>query len=84
MNVTICLGQDRVDFFSAASSFGLVNLSIGVGEATFRVLNLVCEDAETRASMWIANGNEAKEAGHILKADRCSQKASPGQIAQAC
>ena len=32
-------------------------------------------DAETRASQWLADGNEAKEAGRTVKAERCFQKA---------
>jgi hypothetical protein len=32
-------------------------------------------DAETRASQWLADGNEAREAGHTAKAERCFEKA---------
>lgn len=32
-------------------------------------------DAETRASQWLADGNQAKEAGRMTKAERCFQKA---------
>jgi hypothetical protein len=32
-------------------------------------------EAETRASQWLADGNQAEEAGHIAKAERCFQKA---------
>ncbi len=32
-------------------------------------------DAETRASQWLADGNQAAEAGRVTKAERCFQKA---------
>lgn len=32
-------------------------------------------EAETRASQWLADGNQAREAGHKVKADRCFEKA---------
>jgi len=32
-------------------------------------------DAETRASQWLAAANEASEAGRVVKAERCFQKA---------
>jgi len=32
-------------------------------------------DAETRASQWLAEGNQAAEAGRVTKAERCFQKA---------
>lgn len=32
-------------------------------------------DAETRASQWLADGNQAREAGRTVKAERCFQKA---------
>lgn len=32
-------------------------------------------DAETRASQWLADGNQAREAGLTVKAERCFQKA---------
>jgi hypothetical protein len=32
-------------------------------------------DAETRASKWLADGNQAAEAGRVTKAERCFQKA---------
>lgn len=32
-------------------------------------------DAETRASQWLADGNQAQEAGRTVKAERCFQKA---------
>ncbi|SDJ19844.1 hypothetical protein SAMN05216605_12340 [Pseudomonas abietaniphila] len=32
-------------------------------------------EAETRASLWLADGNQAREAGRTVKAERCFQKA---------
>lgn len=32
-------------------------------------------DAETRSGQWLADGNAAKEAGRMAKAERCYQKA---------
>lgn len=32
-------------------------------------------DAETRASQWLAEGNQASETGRVTKAERCFQKA---------
>lgn len=32
-------------------------------------------DAETRASQWLADGNQAREAGFTVEAERCFQKA---------
>ena len=32
-------------------------------------------EAETRASQWLADGNQAREAGLLDKADRCFDKA---------
>lgn len=32
-------------------------------------------DAEAKASQWLADGNQAQEAGHTVKAERCFQKA---------
>ena len=32
-------------------------------------------DAETRASQWLADGNQAAEAGRVVKAERCYHKA---------
>ena len=32
-------------------------------------------DAETRGSQWLADGNEAQEAGRFEEAERCSSKA---------
>jgi cytochrome c peroxidase len=32
-------------------------------------------EAETRASQWLADGNQAREAGRTVKAERCFQKA---------
>ena len=30
-------------------------------------------DAETKASQWLAEGNQASEAGRVTKAERCFQ-----------
>lgn len=32
-------------------------------------------EAEARASQWLADGNQAREAGRTVKAERCFQKA---------
>lgn len=31
-------------------------------------------DAESRASKWLADGNEARESGNMVKADQCYAK----------
>lgn len=31
-------------------------------------------DAETRCSQWLADGNQAREAGNVAKAERCYAK----------
>lgn len=32
-------------------------------------------DAETRASQWLADGNDARESGNLVRAEKCYAKA---------
>lgn len=44
-------------------------------KASVKPLDERALDAETRASQWLADGNQAREAGRTVKAERCFQKA---------